>query len=166
MCEVGRGKEVVSLIALPDNSLLVPFLGSLAFVCWPWSLTFDLGKTLARSVASPYLTLEPCCSGMRWQGELLTFYLGGYGGLQLPSLPPPIPPPSLLSSPLPHLVLQSSGGHHSTLTGSTIPGPTSQVDFSVIIKKEKLQQPTLALWVSFSSSPFFVIWGGFSISSR
>lgn len=34
---------MVSLTVLPVNPFLVPFLGSLAFVCCPWSFLFDLG---------------------------------------------------------------------------------------------------------------------------
>lgn len=91
---------MVSLIILPVNSFLVPFLGSLAFVCSLPSLPFDLGKGLW-----PKAGLPPEGS---WQREALTFYGSGYPKLQASSSPGPTAPIAPFTSPIP--VLQPSLG--------------------------------------------------------
>lgn len=156
---------MVSLTVLPVNLFSVPFLGSLAFVCCLFYLIW--GRDFGQKGGFPLSSCTPPRhSGMRRQREPLTFYPSGYRGLPLPPLPTPLPPPFL---PFPVPVLQPSCGFLAPRGGgvithsdccSTIPGPASQVDFSVIIKKEKLQQPTLASWVSLHSSPLSVIRGG------
>lgn len=50
---------MVSLILLPVNSLLVPFLGLLAFVCCPLSLPFDLGQDLGQKGGFPLSSYTP-----------------------------------------------------------------------------------------------------------
>lgn len=83
----------MSLIVLPINLFWVPFLGSLAFVCCPWSFPFDLGKGLWPKGGLLPIFLHPvtCHSGMRWQRELLA-YLNGYQGLQASSSTCPTAP--------------------------------------------------------------------------
>lgn len=119
----GLGREGgVSLIVSPADSFLVPFLSSLAFVCCPWSLLFDLGRGLWPKVGLSPISLPPHPLSLEDElaegsPHLPSELVSGAPGFLL-SLPhrPHHPFPSCPSSPAQVWLLSSRWGPHSTLT--------------------------------------------------